>query len=46
MLAYGDDEAALYRQAWDEASAEVKADTLVWVTITDGDDLPIYTNRY
>jgi hypothetical protein len=31
-------------QAWDALDASVKADTIVVVTTTDGEDLFIYTN--
>ena len=42
ILAYGPDFAASLREAWDELDAETKADTIVYVTVTNGDDAFIY----
>lgn len=42
VLAYGPDFAESLRQAWNDLDAETKADTIVYVTVTDGDDGFIY----
>ena len=43
-LAYDDQAADAVAQAWAETDAAVKADTIVLVTVTAGDDLFIYAN--
>lgn len=42
VMADNDDAAARVREAWDGFTAERRADTIVYVVITDGDDGPIY----
>lgn len=42
VLAYSADNAAVLEQAWDGMPADLKADTILYVTVTDGDDAPLY----
>lgn len=42
IMAYGDMHAASVRTVWDGLDASVRADTIVYVVITDGDDDAIY----
>lgn len=42
ILAYGPDFADSLREAWDDLDAETKGDTIVYVTVTNGDDGFIY----
>lgn len=42
VMADNDDAAARVREAWDGFTAERRADTIVYVVITDGEDGPIY----
>lgn len=42
VMADNDDAAARVREAWDGFTAERRADTIVYVVVTDGDDGPIY----
>jgi len=44
LLAWDSQAADTIQQAWMGLSADVKADTIVVVTATDGDDTFIYTN--
>lgn len=44
LLAWDDAAADVMAQAWADVDAEVKADTLVVLTTTDGEDAFIYTN--
>jgi hypothetical protein len=44
ILAYDDQAADAMAQAWTNADAQTKADTIVLITTTDGDDTFIYTN--
>jgi hypothetical protein len=44
ILAYDDQAADTMAQAWTNADAQTKADTIVLITTTDGDDTFIYTN--
>ncbi|HEY1097437.1 MAG TPA: hypothetical protein VGF99_00860, partial [Myxococcota bacterium] len=36
------DYADVWRTAWDALDADLKADTVVFVTVTEGDDAPLY----
>jgi hypothetical protein len=45
VLAWDDQAADIVTQAWTAAEAQTKADTIVIVTVTAGDDLFIYTNQ-
>jgi hypothetical protein len=45
VLAWDDTVADTFAQAWQMADASVKADTIVVLTTTDGDDMFIYTNQ-
>jgi hypothetical protein len=45
VLAYDDQHVDIVEQAWTAMSASVKADTVVVVTATHGDDAFIYTNQ-
>jgi hypothetical protein len=45
VLAYDSQTAGVVEQAWTMLPADVKADTIVVVTATDGDDEFIYTNQ-
>lgn len=42
VMADNDDAAARVREAWDGFTADRRADTIVYVVVTDGDDGPIY----
>lgn len=42
VLAYAPDYAAAIEAAWPLLDAEVRADTILWVTVTEGDDAFIY----
>ncbi len=42
VMAYGDEHAATIRAAWAAIDAASKADTIVYVVVTDGPDTPIY----
>lgn len=42
VLAYGPEYAVSLRDAWDQIDAETKADTILYVTVTEGDDGFIY----
>lgn len=44
VLAYSADHAAVMEQAWNETADTLKADTILIVTVTDGDDEFIYSN--
>ena len=45
VLAYDAPHVASVEAAWAEIDAALKADTIVFVTVTDGDDRFIYTNE-
>jgi hypothetical protein len=45
ILAYDDQAADTMTQAWMETDAQTKADTIVILTVTGGEDLFIYTNN-
>lgn len=45
VLAWDADAAASVATAWSGLDASVKADTIVWVTTTDGDDEWVYLNQ-
>lgn len=45
VLAWDDQAADIVTQAWNAADAQTKADTIVIVTATAGDDVFIYTNQ-
>ena len=45
VLAWDDQAADIVTQAWTAADAQTKADTIVVVTVTAGDDTFIYTNQ-
>ena len=45
VLAWDAQAADTFAQAWAELDAGVKADTLVIITTTEGDDVFIYTNQ-
>lgn len=45
VLAYDDQHADIVAQAWAAETAAVKADTIVIVTVTSGEDTFIYTNQ-
>jgi hypothetical protein len=45
VIAYDETAADSVRAAFEGLEASVKADTLVWVTTTDGDDAWVYTNE-
>jgi hypothetical protein len=45
VIAYDDQHADTVEQAWLGMSASVKADTVVVVTATHGDDTFLYTNQ-
>ncbi|NVB41050.1 hypothetical protein G6O69_24635 [Pseudenhygromyxa sp. WMMC2535] len=42
VMAYADMHATLIADAWAALDAETKADTVVYVVITDGEDTPVY----
>ncbi len=42
VLAYADMHADQIRSVWDGLGADVRADTIVYVVITDGEDIPVY----
>lgn len=42
VIAYSPMHAASIMQAWDMISVDVKKDTILWVTVTDGEDAFIY----
>lgn len=44
VLAWDDQHAAVVEQVWSGLSADVRADTIVVVTVTNGDDLFIYSD--
>jgi len=44
VLAYDDQHAEVFADAWADASAALRADTLLLVFVTDGDDRFIYTD--
>jgi hypothetical protein len=45
VLAWDDQAADIVTQAWTAADAQTKADTIVIVTVTAGEDMFIYTNQ-
>jgi hypothetical protein len=45
VFAYGEEHAARVEEAWHALEATLRADTIVVVTITDGDDRFIYSNQ-
>ncbi len=42
IIAYGDMHADVVREAWEAFDAARRADTIVYVVVTDGDDAPLY----
>ena len=42
ILAYGDTEAGVLRTVWDGLDAETRADSIVYVIVTDGEDRLVY----
>jgi hypothetical protein len=42
VLAYAPEHAAILRQAWNDISTETRSDTILYVTVTNGDDAFIY----
>ncbi len=45
ILAYDDQHADVVKQVWDGFDASIRADTIVLVTVTHGDDTFIYTDQ-
>ena len=45
VLAYSADHAAVMEQAWSDTSDTLKADTILIITVTDGDDEFVYSNN-
>ena len=45
VMADSDVHEAVWRQAWDSLDPAITADTILYVTITNGADDPIYTNQ-
>ena len=44
VMAYGDDHADKIETAWNNLALPTKANTVVYVVVTDGSDLPVYTH--
>jgi len=45
VMADSDAHEAVWRQAWDSLDPSITADTILYVTVTNGADDPIYTNQ-
>ncbi|MGI5860457.1 MAG: hypothetical protein ACOX6T_00200 [Myxococcales bacterium] len=45
VLAYSADHATVMEQAWNETADTLKADTILLITVTDGDDEFMYSNN-